>query len=129
MLQVFRVQHKETKVGPFQTDNDFTQHLAEHTKGPEPDRDGLSLWTIPRSYVFGCLSIESLKRWFAFKDVSIEQVCVELDVLGFRVVEYIVEDGKYKIGKSQKQVAFDASWSEDVGLFQVHPMSILLTAK
>lgn len=125
MIQVFRVQHKDTKVGPFQTDNEFTQYLAEHTRGPEPDRDGLALWTIPWSYVFGCLSIEDLKQWFVVKDISIKQVCTNLDALGFRVVEYLVEDGKYKIGKSRNQVAFGASWSEDGGLFQVHPMSIL----
>lgn len=126
MIQIFRVQHKETKIGPFQPDNDFTQYLAKHTNGPESERDGLGLWTIPWSYVFGCLSIESLKQWFAFKDVSIEQVCAELDALGFRVVEYLVDDGDYIIGRSRKQVAFNASWSEDDVLTQVHPMSILL---
>ncbi len=28
MLQVFRVEHKDTRLGPFQTDSEFTQRLA-----------------------------------------------------------------------------------------------------
>lgn len=82
MIQIFRVQHKETKVGPFQTDNDFTQHLAEHTNGPYPDRDGLGLAFIPWTYVFGCLNIESLKQWFTIRDIAIEDVCDQLEALG-----------------------------------------------
>lgn len=126
MIQIFRVQHKETKVGPFQTDNDFTQHLAEHTNGPIPYHDGLDLGFIPWTYVFGCLSVESLKQWFTIGDIAIEDVCDQLESLGFCVVEYLVEDGDYIIGDSRKQVTFCASWSEDDMLTQVHPMSILL---
>lgn len=126
MIQIFRVQHKETKIGPFQTDNDFTQHLAQHTNGPYPDRDGLSLGFIPWSYVFGCLSIESLKQWFMIGDIAIEDVCDQLEALDFCVIEYLVDDGDYIIGDSRKQVAFNASWSAFDGLTQVHPMSILL---
>lgn len=132
MLQVYRVEHKETKVGPFQTNDHFTQQLARRaTLNPllrSPFYDGISMASLPYWYVFGCLDLPSLKRWM-YQGESIQEneyILQKLKARGFRLAEYLVESERVTVGVSRLQVAFDAEESVNQGLVDYHDLDILL---
>lgn len=128
MLQVFRVEHKETKCGPFQTLSAFTQELATKTSRNQnlvsPGNDGLPLGHMPYGFVFGCLDLESLREWFLLGESAAEnaQIGRTLAKMGFVLAEYLVEYGDYRVSKSRIQVAFDALICEEEGLVQYHDL-------
>ena len=126
MIQVFRVEHCDTRIGPFQTDDEFTQFLAENTNGPTPNEDGIPFSIIPWYYKFGCIDIKTLCEWFKIETMSYKNVLRRLNDLGFVVREYLVEDDCYMIGKSKKQVAFDADLCYQENLVETHDMGKLL---
>ena len=73
ILTVYRVEHKETRNGPFQTPHPFTQKLAAKVNPkawPFPSNDGFLLHAIPFSYVFGCPSIQLLKSLFTYHRIN-----------------------------------------------------------
>lgn len=132
MYQVFRIEHKTTRVGPFQTNDPFTQGLAQRATQSRylrcPGDDGLSLANIPWHYVFGCPSLETLKRWF-FLGRTVEEneaIVQELDTRGFVLREYLVEDDVIFFGRSHLQVVFDASHCRREGLVEQHSLAALL---
>jgi hypothetical protein len=132
MLQVFRVEHKHSRVGPFQTNHEFTQNLARrasichHLK--HPGDDGLGLGDIPWCYVFGSPDLESLKRWVLLGDgiTENERIVQQLDALGFVLAEYLVESDRYLMGASGNQLAFDARESREEALVEYHQLAELL---
>lgn len=132
MLQVFRIEHTTTKIGPFQTNDEFTQELAAKAIAcpilKSPGDDGLPLGYIPFSFVFGCLDVATLKKWFMFGDASPEhmQVVQTLREKGFHLAEFLVEEGDYQVSTSGVQVAFDAANCRYEGLVQYHDLASLL---
>ena len=112
ILTVYRVEHKETRNGPFQTSHPFTQELAAKINPkawPLPSNDGFLLHAIPFSYVFGCPSIQLLKSLFTFSSDKKEhkRTLKALKCLGFQVGEFKVRETSCKVGRSKKQVMFD----------------------
>lgn len=126
MIQVFRIEHAITKIGPFQTDTEFTQYLATHTSGPRPCTDGLSLSRLPWCYKFGCLSVHTLKQWITVDDIALSEIVTKLTDLGFVLVEYLVEKTKCRVGRSETQLAFDPFCAHNDGLFEIYPLTKLL---
>lgn len=131
MLQIYRVEHAGTGVGPYQTVDEFTQDLAQkagtnrHLK--YPGDDGLPLGHLPYCFVFGCLDLRSLKRWFFLGESweENERIVETLKEKGFRLAEYLVEEGDYQVSVSGIQVAFHASGCKEDGLVQYHDLGSL----
>lgn len=134
MLQIYRVQHKVTNVGPFQTSGEFTQALATKALArPElksPGEDGLPLGHLPFCFVFGCPDIDALKKWFLLGETSAENehIILSLKKQGFVLAEYLVEADDYQLSKSGTQVAFDAFNCRDEGLVEFHDLGDLLAS-
>jgi hypothetical protein len=131
MLQIFRIEHETTRIGPYQTRDKFTQNLAKQAEADQglksPGDDGLPLGDLPFSFVFGCTDVPTLKRWFFFGDaVENERIVKMLKLKGFRLVEFLVEDADCEVSTSGRQVAFYAGFSRDEGLVQVHDLNVLL---
>lgn len=133
MLQtIYRIEHLATKVGPFQTDTEYTQSLAKKAAATQhlksPGDDGLPLGHLPFSFVFGCPDIQSLKQWF-FLGVTAEEnerIVRTLKDMGFVLVEYLADSYDYELSRSGNQIAFDARNCVEEGLVQVHDIGILL---
>ncbi len=131
MLQVFRIEHKDTQVGPFQTNTEFTQELARRATAQSqlraPHADGLGLGFLPYIYVFGCLDLDSLREWFLLGQTLQENrdILARLQAMGFVLSEYLVNDGDYRIGRSGLQVAFASCNCRDEGLVVFHELSTL----
>jgi hypothetical protein len=113
MIEVYRIEHKETGIGPFQTSDEFTQDLAKlltMNKGyfPHPGDDGLGLGNIPWWYCFGCPTLNDLKRWVLL-GANIhenESIVKKLDELGFVLKYYLVEEDQVIMGIRKTQLAF-----------------------
>lgn len=131
MFQVYRIEHTVTGTGPYQSNDEFTQNLAQkagvnrHLKSPGDD--GLPLGWIPFCFVFGCLDLRSLKRWFFLGETWDENLSIiqTLKDKGFRLAEYLVEAENCRVSASGIQVAFDAYDSKDEGLVQYHDLNDL----
>ena len=108
MILIYRIEHKDTGTGPFQSDSEFSAVLCEKTSGPLPYDDGITMSEIPWYWKFGCTTIDILKTWFTLKDINFDTVINTLDREGFILVEYIVNSGKYLISNTGSQVVFDA---------------------
>ena len=109
ILTVYRVEHKETRNGPFQTPHPFTQKLAAKVNPkawPFPSNDGFLLQAIPFSYVFGCPSIQLLKSLFTFSSDKQEhkRTLKALKQLGFQVGEFKVRETSCKVGRSKSKL-------------------------
>lgn len=135
MLQVFRVEHRQTRVGPFQTDTEFTQRLArqasEQPTLKHPGEDGLGLANIPWFYVFGCHDLASLRSWFLLgcSDEENKDIVRQLHQMDFVLAEYLVEADRYCLGDSQVQLAFDADDCRREGLVAYHAIDELLSQR
>ena len=132
MQLIYRVEHRSTGVGPFQTNLPFTQGLAfRAVNDPElrnPNDDGLLPSMMPWDWVFGAPSLEALKRW-ALLGFSIEEneaIVAKLSELGFVLSEYVVEEGQFRTGASGLQVAFDAQSCKQEGLVEQRDLRELL---
>lgn len=132
MFQVYRVEHKTTKIGPFQTNDPFTQELAQKANNNPhlkfPCDDGLPLGFIPFCFVFGSLTLSSLQQWFCVGNTKEENehIIHQLKEKGFILAEFLVEDKDCRVGYSQSQVAFDADSSKEEGLVMYHELDMLL---
>jgi hypothetical protein len=132
MLQIYRVEHKDTGVGPYQTQDEYCQHLAKRTaynhRLRAPGDDGLYMAFIPHFYVFGCLDLLRLKEWFFLGDSTQEndEIVASLSQKGFRVAEYLVEPDSCRVSATKIQVAFDADECKSEGLVEHHDLNVLL---
>lgn len=132
MLHAYRIEHRHTRVGPFQTDDPFTQELAvvacRNPAIPSAYEDGLGLSDIPFRFVFGCPDLDSLRTWFLpYRCVEANrQVLLQLQERGFVLSEYLVDDGDYRLSKSGIQVAFDAAEARREGLAEDHDIFTML---
>lgn len=112
---LFRVEHKHTGIGPFQTDDAFTQSLAKKAAAqpqlPAPGDDGLGLGTIPWHWRFGCTSLEHLKIWLLLSDDAKHNRARlrTLHTKGFVLAEYRVSEDSLRKSLSGIQVAFEAA--------------------
>lgn len=134
MISIFRIEHRETHVGFFETPTPYTQALAEkackirYLKAPSDD--GLFMVSIPKAHVFGSSTIKALKRWIFLGDTfkSNEEIVYVLRDLGFVLAEFLVEDGAYRESWSKLQVCFDANACRREGLVEYRNLNELLTA-
>lgn len=132
MRQIYRIEHQKTRIGPFQTHDDFTQQLAmkagENPNLKCPVDDGLPLGFIPFSFVFGALDIASLKQWFFLGQTIQENETIihKLKEKGFVLAEFLVPEEDCLVGLSQQQVAFDADNAKEEGLVAYHELDMLL---
>lgn len=133
MHLVYRVEHSATRVGPFQTPDDYTQELGVMATAREgllkaPGDDGLPLGHLPWCYVFGCLDVANLKKWFFLGDTPADNAAIlrTLKAKGFVLAEYLVEADDCRISTSGIQVAFYPTDAEDAGLVQYHDLESLL---
>lgn len=132
MIQIYRIEHVVTKVGPFQTSDVFTQDLAKKAGISRylrsPGDDGLYLGFLPFCFVFGCKDLPSLKRWFFFGETVTEneRIVDELKQRGFVLAEFLVDSEDYKVSASGIQVVFDADMGRSNGLVEYHDLSALL---
>jgi hypothetical protein len=132
MLQIYRVQHNVTKVGPFQTSGEFTQALAKKAIArpnlKSPGEDGLPLGHIPFFFVFGCPDMDTLKKWFLLGETPAEneRIILSLKQQGFVLAEYLVDADDYRLSTSGLQVAFDTFNAHAEGLVQFRDLDELL---
>lgn len=132
MLEVYRVEHTDTGIGPYQTNDTYTQSLAEklneksHLK--RPFDDGILMSDVPFFYVFGCTSIDSLKDWFLLGNNPEDNYTIveNLKNKGFRIAQFIVEPDYYEVGNSGMQVVFDSHRCKEDGLVQFHELDMIL---
>lgn len=134
MQLIYRVEHKETSTGPFQTIDEFTQELAskagELFRCPHPYEDGLvPKGGIPYCMVFGCVNLEQLAQWILLGESSHENVQIvnKLKNLGFIVRAFVVQEHDLTQGKSGRQVLFYPGEATDEGLFEDFDLDVLLS--
>lgn len=133
MKEVFRIEHKETGIGPFQTRNDYTQKLAKRLTAnqwyfPHPGDDGLGLGNIPWWYSFGCPSLNDLKRWVLL-GVNIQEnetIIKTLDEMGFCVKYYLVEEDQVIVGWKKNQLVFGKEEDSETCISEIYPLSTLM---
>jgi len=133
MHRVYRVEHRTTRTGPFRTLDDYTQELGVMATAREevlkaPGDDGLPLGHLPWCYVFGCLDVATLKKWFFLGDTVADNEAIlrKLKNKGFVLSEYLVEPDDCRISTSGIQVAFYPTDAEDAGLVHFHDLESLL---
>lgn len=132
MLHAFRIEHRTTRVGPFQTPGELTQSLAKQAlEKPgllSPFEDGLGLADIPWAFVFGCPSLDTMREWVLSGDRHQDKrVLKKLEAQGFLLMEYRVPAGDYRMGRSGKQLAFDAISGREERRAHCHPLNKLLS--
>lgn len=127
---VFRVEHARTGTGPFQTLGEHTQALAARANAlphlPSPDADGLE--NLPWAWVFGAPSVDSLKAWlmcFPTQDANVAMVR-ELHAQGFVLATFVADEGRFRMGKSGLQLAFDRFDCKVEGLMELSSLTSLL---
>ena len=133
MIEVYRIEHKETGLGPYQTRDEFTQMLAKRltdNKGyfPHPGDDGLGLGYIPWWYSFGCPTLNDLKRWVLL-GVNIQEndsIVKKLDELGFVLKHYLVEKEQVIMGIRKTQLAFGKKEDCESCISESYPLSIMM---
>lgn len=126
MIEIFRVEHKDTGVGVFQTREDYCQELAAITCNKlhtlkSPGDDGLGLANIPWFFVFGCPDLVSMKKWILLGNNIHEndKIVHTLDEMGFHLCHYLVEDENYiRRSWSGIQLAFDKDHAQEEGVFE-----------
>lgn len=132
MLQAFRIEHRKTGLGPFQTPGELTQSLAKQaTENPNlrsPFEDGIGLSDIPWAFVFGCPSLDTMREWvLSGSPHQDRRVLKKLGAQGFVLTEYRVPEGDYRMGTSGKQLAFDALSCREERRMLHHPLDKLLS--
>lgn len=131
MILVYRIEHKDTHVGPYQTDDVFTQFLArlllrQSDVLPFPGKDELGAASICWFWVFGCINLVDLKKWFCLDGPACKTILSTLKEKGFVLAVYLSEKDDFKIGLSGMQVAFDSSNARSEGLVQYQDLETLL---
>lgn len=134
MIEIYRVEHKDTGVGVFQTPDEYNQNLANiastklHTL-KSPGDDGLGLANIPWTFVFGCPDIVSMKKWILLGGNIHENdsIVKTLDEKGFKLFHYLIDDEQY-IRKSWSgiQLAFDKKYAVEEGVWDYYPLTDLM---
>lgn len=110
--KVFRVEHSESKVGPFismgyATDHPLHPYLYEIVQQealPSPLNDGIDL---PYAFVCGASSLDTLKKWFWSPSILMDKFLAELKKAGFVLRQYEVHPRHCRSGRSGLQVFFD----------------------
>lgn len=99
-MKVYRIEHKETKQGPYWTPGLVRDSLMYYDpeRCPGPSDDGLSTWTMTYEHHFGFAKMKQLFTWFKARDVF------RMRKQGFRVYRYKVSDTY--ILEGNKQLAF-----------------------
>lgn len=130
MLQVFRIEHRDTRVGPFQTYSSYTQKLV---RWASERRDLLSPWQdglgdLPWSYVFGCPDMDCLRQWFLLGNSPRENghIVRKLKDAGFVLAEYLVAADECRVSTSGIQLAFYPEQSREEGLVAYRGLDELL---
>ena len=132
MIPVYRIEHRDTHIGFFETNDPYTQELSKKACAirylKAPGDDGLYLVSIPRFYVFGSSTIKALKRWVFLGDNLKEndEIVFALRDRGFVLAEFLVNDDKYVEGWSKLQLLFDADECRREGLVEYRDMTELL---
>lgn len=135
MYQVFRVEHKETGKGPFQTSDPFTQKLAWRLQDfpnlPAPEHDGLPIGMIPMNFVFGCLSLSTLSQWFLLEDTACENenIVTGLKLRGYVLRKYEAHPHDCRTSYSGLQIAFDSVMSSQKRVVEEYALSMLLSTE
>lgn len=133
MIEVYRIEHRETGIGPFQTRDEFTQMLAKRLTDnqghfPHPGDDGLGLGNIPWWYSFGCPTINTLKRWVLL-GINVQEndsIIKKLDEMGFVLKHYLVEKDQVIMGLRKTQLAFGKEEDCDSCISESHPLGVLM---
>jgi hypothetical protein len=133
MIEVYRIEHKETGLGPYQTRDEFTQKLAKRlTRNqryfPHPGDDGLGLGNIPHWYSFGCPTLNDLKRWVLL-GASIQEndsIIQKLDEMGFCMKYYLVEEDQVIMGWKKTQLVFGKEEDCEYCISDSYPLSVLM---
>ena len=112
-MYIYRVQHRKTGIGPYQSDSGFSFALTHaHNSGilerPAPEEDGLMGYS--RSLLCAMPSLESLLWWF-------EGFHSRLDHYGFEIVKVRAPKRAVKTGKTQ--VMYDPALSTIVKHFPI----------
>ena len=133
MIEVFRIEHKETRVGPFQQEKTdrFLRYMivkaGRQCRLRAPMDDGLLLSHLPWTYVFGAPSVPKLKEWVFFGRRYEENLRIikKLRNRGFILAEFLVEEGNFAIGRQGNQLLFCPDTPRDEGLVQYHDLNEL----
>jgi hypothetical protein len=132
VLHAYRIEHRETRVGPFQTEDPFTQQLAraadQNPALPHPDNDNLRFGLLPFRFVFGCADLDTLRAWFLPHDSeeANREILSQLQQRGFVLSEYLADEGDYRVARSGMQVVFDAAQCRRDGLAEDHDIFTML---
>lgn len=101
-INLFRVEHKESKIGPYTEPNDISdvfQNRHQDSQHPNPyEESGLTVW-MEENKQCAFQSIEQLKRWFSIEDRK------RLNDYGFHIVELSVFKRNI-VGQLPKQCVF-----------------------
>lgn len=110
-MLVYRVEHTETKSGPYQrsfsynTDNmEFNQN-CNYKDHPMPGSDGI--FELKPEHLFGFVSLDQLFKWFHFEDDY-----WDFNRKGFGISVYEVNEDH--ILKGCSQCAFDRTYAERI---------------
>lgn len=124
---VYRIEHKQTNVGPFQTTDAFLQKMAAFLSlpfnlktYPSPRDDGIVLSSVPWFWVFGSPDLNTLMKWVSVGANYEEnvQVYARLQELGFVIRKFLIEEGDCRVSRSGMQVIFDADTPRSLELFE-----------
>ena len=133
MIEVFRIEHKESRIGPFQQEKPdrfiayMIRKACRQRRLKAPIEDGISLAHLPWTYVFGAPSIPKLKEWIFFgrRYDDNRRIVKALKKRNFTLVEYLVADEDYVSGRSGNHLLFCPDTSREEGLIQYHDLDIL----
>lgn len=134
---LYRIEHKETNVGPFQTTDAFLQKMAAFLSlpfnlktYPSPWDDGIVLSSVPWFWVFGSPDLSTLMKWVSVGANYEEnaQIYAHLQELGFVIRKFLVEEGDYRVSRSGMQVIFNAHTSRELELYEEMDFSDYITA-
>lgn len=120
MTTIYRVEHKESRLGPYHCNRNFlTEELDSLLKIYEqptvckdksktyPNKK-FNLWTIPLDVLFGFETTESLKNWFN------EELRSSLTQCNFILAKYVLKEEDITFNAFEKQCWFHSDYYERV---------------
>lgn len=124
---LYRIEHKETNVGPFQTRDPFLQKMADFLSMPYNLRqfpsqwdDGIVLSSVPWFWVFGCEDLTTLMKWVSLGSTFEEntQIYLALQERGFVIRRFLVPDTDCRRSRSGMQTIFNADDARKEEMFE-----------